>query len=210
PDQAFIQYNRTIIADPNHAGAQRDIGIFYVKLRKPKEAIPHFESAINSAPDDWQLKNALALEYIKLAINEKSPRDIDLLDRAAILVSHDDAQAILLLGAAYAKKGEAERAIPYLEKAIMLSPMDSDAYDDLAAAYVIKGDMDRAMTLTKQSMILRPNQAAPYVNMGMIYAKKGMLDMARINFSKAMELDSKGEAGKKALTEVQKINSWYR
>ena len=58
----------------------------------------------------------------------------------------------------YLDKGENEKVVPLLEKAINLEPDEIGLYTELAKTYASLGNLDRAESLAKQVMVLEPSQ----------------------------------------------------
>lgn len=122
--------------------------------------------------------------------------------RMAVSLEEDYTDAYVEMGVAYKKKGDFDKAITYLEKAVSMGgnvfePVYlSDAFTHLGAIYLKKGNFDRALKYLKQAVFINPNSSLAYNNLGLFYLSRGFLDKAIDNFYKAISLnpDSSNEA----------------
>ena len=89
----------------------------------------------------------------------------------------------------YERKGDLNRAIADLTKALELTPDDPLAYDSRGRAYERKGDLDRAIADFTKALELTPDDPLDYGFRGLAYEKKGDLDRAIADFTKVLELN---------------------
>ena len=156
---------RVVASDPQIFTAQYYLGVAYAKQRKFAEAIPPLHKAIELQPDstlahyemglalfetgDWKT----AAVHFEIVVN-KNPKWVDAryslasvyarIDRVAdaaahlVLVLEDEPnhfRANLLLGRILTLKGQADAALPYLEKAVKVQADSAEANAFLADAY---------------------------------------------------------------------------
>jgi len=91
-------------------------------------------------------------------------------------------------GLAYMHKGDADRAIADINKAIELDPTMAVAYFNRGEVYAARGDLDRAITSFDQAIKVDTKYATAYNNRGLVYDRKGDYDRAMADLSKATEL----------------------
>lgn len=86
----------------------------------------------------------------------------------------NSAQLYNLLGRIYGeKKGDADAAILYLNKAIELDPNFVSAYENLGIAYATKGNFPKAMELMKKALELDPENRHVMNNIASLYGNMG-------------------------------------
>jgi len=92
------------------------------------------------------------------------------------------------LGIAYGKKGEYDRAIEALRKAMELKPALNEAWNNLGVAYGEKGEHDRAIEAFRKALDLIPVLHVAWNYLGFAYVKNGEYDLAIEAYRKALEL----------------------
>jgi Cu2+-exporting ATPase len=92
---------------------------------------------------------------------------------------------------AYQAKGDFDRAIADLDKALQLDPKLATALADRASIYRAEGDLDRAMADYDKAVAAQPKSAAVYLGRGEAYHAKNDLDRAIADYDEAIELDPK-------------------
>ncbi len=103
----------------------------------------------------------------------------------------DQAAAYDNRGAAYAFKGDFDRAIANFTEAIRLDPKDVFAFHNRGIAYAAKGDFDRAIADDSEAVRLDPKDALGYANRGRANLYSGALSKALADLNQASELDPK-------------------
>lgn len=95
-----------------------------------------------------------------------------------------------LLGSVYGKmKGDFDKAIFYLSKAVFYNPKDGNSYENLGIAYAMKGDIKNAIPTFEKAMQLKPPNAQTYMNLGVLYLQAGDKAKSEEYLNKAFELD---------------------
>ena len=91
-------------------------------------------------------------------------------------------------GLAYGEKGDYERAIEALTKAIELNPNYAIAYYNRGLAYGEKGDFDRAIKDYSKTIDLQPDLAEAHYNRGEAYYERREFARSIEDYSKAIDL----------------------
>ena len=91
-------------------------------------------------------------------------------------------------GIAYEAKGEYDRAIQDLDRAIQLKANYAEAYNNRGIAYEAKGEYDRAVQNYDQAIRLNPDDAEVQYNLATLYGKRGRLDQAIQHLTEAVRL----------------------
>jgi len=99
------------------------------------------------------------------------------------------ANALTTRGAVYVGKGEYDKAIQDLDKAIRLDPDYAGAYDNRGTAYLGKGEYDRAIQDFDQAIRLNADDEVAYVGRARTYANQGKYDRAIQAYDQALRLN---------------------
>jgi len=89
-------------------------------------------------------------------------------------------------GTAYGKRGQFDKAIVDLDKAIVLYPDYADAYSNRGIVYSKIGLLDSAIESFNHAVALKPNAADGYSNRGVAYAMTGQYDRALQDYNHAI------------------------
>jgi tetratricopeptide (TPR) repeat protein len=108
--------------------------------------------------------------------------------RQAIADSPSDADALNNLGQVLTRMGEAEKAIPYLERANELYPNVWTYRFNLARAYGQTGDWHRAVAGYRSALELFPDDYVTQFNLAHALHKQGNEEEAVIEYRKAITL----------------------
>lgn len=95
------------------------------------------------------------------------------------------------LGANYQGKGEFDKAIEELKKAVEIDPSSLAAHLNLGNAYTSKGDFDKAVEELKKATEINPDNALTHNNLAYAYALKGEFDKAIEGYTKVLEINPK-------------------
>lgn len=87
------------------------------------------------------------------------------------------------------EKGNYQKAISYLNKALQYMPDYADALNLLGACYKKSGKYEEALYYYTQAIKNDPSQPEPYLNVGNIYAEGGRFEEAKKFYLKAIEVD---------------------
>lgn len=88
-------------------------------------------------------------------------------------------------------KGNYEKAVGHLRKAVEISPDFYKAYNDLGAQYIKLNRFDEAVAALERAISIYPDAAFPYLNLGYVYIQKGERAKATEVLRKAISLDEK-------------------
>jgi tetratricopeptide (TPR) repeat protein len=160
-DRAIADFNEAIRLDPNFADAYNNRGNAYRVKRNFDLAIADFDAAIRlgvpppSSPAGGQAKG----EAGNVGASDGN-----------------GAYSYVNRGAAYAGKGDLDRAIADFDDAIRRDPKFAGAYFNRGSAYQVKGDLDRAIADFNEAIRLDPKLTAACYRRGKAYADQGDLD----------------------------------
>ena len=80
-----------------------------------------------------------------------------------------------IVGFAYYRKGDYDRAIADYDKAIQLNLQYTGAYNNRGSAHADKGDYDRALADYSEAIKLDPQHVGAYYNLGNMTGKKATM-----------------------------------
>lgn len=118
-DEAIHLYKQAIAAHPNEAIVYNDLGLCYARHKRPREALPELERAVQLKPKEMLYRNNLATLLVELG-------DVD---RAFqhLVAAHGEAVAYYNLGYLMQKKGQPKPAAVLFAKALEKDPSLVDA-----------------------------------------------------------------------------------
>ena len=165
-------------------------------------AIAAFEEATRYDPEyaiAWAAAGgAYGLKGNFLSIPDMVHKAIEL-DRRAIAIDPELADAHLWLGGALLSLGRADEAIVSIREAIRLEPDNGQAHQGLARAYWVgKGQFEEAIPEFERAIELNPEAGYSYLQLSMLLAWEGQYDRAEEVTRRAVELQEQyisGNAG---------------
>jgi hypothetical protein len=92
-------------------------------------------------------------------------------------------------GYVHGRKGDFERAMADLSKALALGPKEARAYARRAAIYELRGDAARAIEDASEAIRLDPKDAFGYNVRGKAYFDNGQHALAMLDYEQALRLD---------------------
>jgi tetratricopeptide (TPR) repeat protein len=178
-------WRTTIAKNPDCWLANNNLGGYLYKRGRIKEAMEHYQKAIQIDPNYAEAQNNLGAA---LAAEGRFDEAIENYHKA-IQIRPNFAYALNNLGMALAARGQFDEAIVNYRKAIQISPNYADALDDLGAALTVMGRFDEALGYYRQALAIDPSLAGTQNNLGILMAKQGRIIEAIEYYKKAIELD---------------------
>ena len=171
-----------------------------------ERAIAAFEQATRYDPEyvnAWAaLGGAYSLKGSFLSLTDLVDRAEEI-ERRAIALDPDFADAHQWLGSALLQKGRTDDAIVAIREAIRLDPENGQAYQGLARAlWVGKGDFAGAIPLFEKAIQLNPEAGYSYLQLGLLLAWEGQYKRAEEVCRRAVELQDQYVSGNAGLQVV--------
>jgi tetratricopeptide (TPR) repeat protein len=224
-DEAVVQAEQVLEAYPKKDRALLVAGVAYSLSEQAEEALAPLTKFIGirekaqGASLDTSLEAALyyqADSYLKLG----RPADAVKALRHAVKISPTDADALHLLGTAYAASDKHAKAISSFERAIALVPQFRESYQGMAASYdatgqKVLGDYARAMVdFAAQDYVAardglldvlakKKDFAPAHLGLGLAYEQLGDLKSAREHLKAAIKQVPTSVAVQQALGRVE-------
>ncbi len=108
--------------------------------------------------------------------------------RLARVNPKDDA-VFFMLGTAFKKRGEYEKARAALERAIAMDPSHADYYNNLGNTLYAEKEFKRAVRMYEKAIALDPDSAAGYFNLSAVHRELFLLKKSDQEYYKAHQLD---------------------
>ena len=177
-------YNEILQKNPNHAGANSNLGIIFKGLGKIEEARSCYEKAIEINPNHANAHNNLGNLLKDLGEIEKAKACYE----KAIEINPKDANAHDNLGTIFVKLNEFQKAKNCLEKVIEINPNHTDAYNNLGTVFLELGEIEKAKSCYEKATEINPNHADAHNNLGVVYNELEENQKAISHFEKASQI----------------------
>ena len=171
-----------------------------------ERAISAFETATRHDPEyalAWaSLGAAYSLKGSFLSLRELVEKGIEI-ERRALSIDPDLADAHTWLGAALNTLGRTDEAIAEIREAIRLEPDNGQAHQALARAFWVgKGDFAAAIPEFELAIELNPEAGYSYLQLGLLLAWEGQYERAEEVCRRAVELQDQYISGNAGLQVV--------
>ena len=152
-DDAIYHFQQTLLQQPDHLNAQENIGICYLRVQKPLQALPHYLFLLQHSQT---VENYLNIGIIYLHL-ERHKEAIDYLNQADKLLP-SDSNIIEHLALCYLKKGDLDQAKHYYHQAASLS-QENQSLQYISAALSQSKQLKQAPLIYIEQLY---NEYAPY------------------------------------------------
>ena len=182
---AVKEYQQGLKSNPNDFNAYTRLGLSYIKLRQPEEAIEVFKKAVTLQP-----KSALAHTNLSYGYLEAGKFD-EALKAAQEAVELNPRYAVALnnLGYAYLRLGNYDESVKALKASIEMDPTYVKAYSNLGQAYFSLGRHEDAAEVLKQAVKMNPNEWEPHSVLGRTDFLLGQYQEAAEELREAIRID---------------------
>ena len=211
-------WTKTVKTVPRCARAQNNLGVEYLKEGKYKEALTHFEAALQMKPKYAEAHNNKGLVYKEQGLYDQAigsftnairfkKRYFEAVNNLALTFQYKEnynlaiklfkniikrkprpAKAYNNLGVVYQITGQLELAKEHFSIALQLDPNHIEARNNLGIWYKNKGWYDEAIEEFKQVLLLQPDLAEVRCNLGAVYNNKGWYNRAIEELKEALRL----------------------
>lgn len=169
---------------PDSAEPAMALGMTLSTLGRCEEAITHLEDAMFRRPDNVAIVQQLTRCYVRL---RRTSEASELAVRLAENMS-DDASIQLLAGETLMASQQAERALPFLERAIELGSSAPSAYLLQTAALQDRGRTEEALRVARTYARIAPNDAMAWYNLGLLQIESRQLDSSVKSMRRALTI----------------------
>jgi adenylate cyclase len=171
-----------------------------------ERAIAAFEHATRHDPEyalAWAaLGGAYSLKGAFLSLTDLVEQAIEI-ERRALSIDPDLADAHTWLGAALLNLGRTDEAMAAMREAVRLEPDNGQSHQALARAYWVgKGDFASAIPEFERAIALNPEAGYSYLQLGLLLAWEGQYERAEEVCKRAVELQDQYISGNAGLQVV--------
>ncbi|XVJ60564.1 MAG: tetratricopeptide repeat protein [Tepidisphaera sp.] len=188
--QALSEFERAIENNPLLVGAYMSAGDIYMKQGDFDMAALRFGEAARLAPQsyDANFKWGQALQALGQAVEAVRAYLI------ALAIKPNDPAANMNVSVAYLQMNDAERALPYAEKAVKLEPMNPKAHTNLGSIYSALGRHDEAVSEYLQANELLPPSTQVLLNLADSLIKSNQLEQAANTLEQVIKIEPSANA----------------
>ncbi len=162
--------------------------------KKTIEAVSAYKKAIELKTDSIDFRYALGSLYWKLVLFEESEREF----LEILRIQPGEPRASFNLGDIYLSRGDAGKAVPFLEVSAKAFPKEYDPQFALGRAFLLLKDYSKAINYLETAVKLRPEIAEGFYQLGLALRRSGKVKESQIAFEKAKQLQkNKLDAEKK-------------
>jgi Tfp pilus assembly protein PilF len=126
-NEAEVFYDKALSVSPNSPAAHYGMGTLLTQRHQPKEALGHYQTAVEGWPENVDLRLNYALALVDVGDNQRALKQLD----AAATLRAADPTADLLAGKVLLTTGRYEEARQRFERVLVLKPGDEDARTSL-------------------------------------------------------------------------------
>jgi len=156
----------------------------------PQPSLPRLVCFPDPQKTDENLRDlALAWESVVESGMTAAGPETERLLQAAIEKSPDDPALLSALGFFAQKKGEADRARAFYEKALANDPTLIDAAANLGVIDAFRGQLKEALTLWTGAFQRAPGESRIGMNVARVYCEAGRAEKAREYVSRVLEFN---------------------
>lgn len=167
---ALSIYNAILEANPGHSDANHNLGVLQVSNGNPREALPHFQAALQSNPSVAQYWVSYADSLIRAGNLAEAAKVLD--DAAQHQIETELLDQL--------RKKLSERSRTETQKSKLAQIFD----------YYSRGQIDEALALCNKMLADQPESAVLFTIQGTILAEMNRLDSAVAAYKKAIAIDS--------------------
>ena len=189
-DFAQELYNQVLKIEPNHTGANNNLGLIFQKLGENQKAKECYENAIKINPNYLIALNNLGVIFKDLGENQKAKECYE----KAIKINPNYVDAHNNLGVIFKDLGENQKAKECYEKAIAINPNYVDAHNNLGVIFKNLGENQKAKECYGKAIDINPNYQAALINRGKILFDEGEYELSLVDFDNCKNFESRSRA----------------
>ncbi|MHB1845087.1 MAG: tetratricopeptide repeat protein [Deltaproteobacteria bacterium] len=185
------EFKQALVLDPKSGAAMAAYGRFLADQRRPTEALPLLERAVQEHPRDPDLADALARVQLGLGRYLDATRVL----AQALSASPSDPRLMTLQGLAALALGKADEAENHFLAALRAAPGYEEAHVALGGLLLARGDLPKAKVELEAAVQKAPKSARAHSGLGDYLLSAGDLASARGQYEQAILLDAQSATG---------------
>ncbi|HYY53704.1 MAG TPA: tetratricopeptide repeat protein, partial [Myxococcales bacterium] len=196
-NDAEATFLRAVQLRPDSWSATRDLGVFYNRHGRLREALAQFQRVVAMTPDSYAAYANLGGIYLRLGRHGEAAAALQ-----KSLALYPTSKAYINLGGVYYFEGRYREASEVYRKATQLTPSDERAWGALADALrwlpgnedEVAGAYGQAIALAGQQVALNPRNAELHSRLAVYHTNVGDRDAAESELRQALQLRPKDGA----------------
>jgi Tfp pilus assembly protein PilF len=184
-DKARVELRNALQIDPKYVAARYLAGRVAAKTGDLREAVGHYQAAIDAEPRFAPARAALARLYLLGGMTDKTSELID----AGLLLAPDDAALLVVRAGVKAQSGDLPAALVDAEAAYRKEPGDEYAVSLLASLYKKQGQLEQAVTVVSSGLKAQPRSADLHVVMADLEAARQRYDLVQQHLQQLIVLE---------------------
>jgi tetratricopeptide (TPR) repeat protein len=174
---------RTVLGlTPNNTDALRLLGALYLQDRKPEQALPLLQIALQAQPGSPEILSNLGGAFRDMERGEEAATHF----RQALAINPNFVDALLNLGDVLRAQGNDEAALDCYEKAASKKPGDVYVLRNLGVALWRMGRRDDAHAKVKRALQKEPNNPEVITTLGEFLQEEGKIGEALKYYNRAL------------------------
>lgn len=182
--RAIILYEISLGLASEQVGAWTRMGLAYLMVGEPKDAISCLGSALAIEPDNTLALVYLANAQLLLGDLEKCNENLD----RVLQLDASMSRAMLVKGKYFRENGEPDVAVTWLRRAIAMNPQFLPALMELGSVYLSLKKYKEAIEALNTAVGFDPEQAYALATLGDVYLQQQDLESALHYYDKAVSI----------------------
>lgn len=178
-------FNHVLRVNPTSGTAYNSLATLAVEQRRPTDAIPLAERAVQHAPKMTEAWVTLGAGYAMTGDMARATAAY----RKAVEVDPNEPRALAALGGATAMLGDFDAATPMLQKAIAIDPSNAQAQLNLGTIFAQLGRFNDAVPHLRAATELNGHNPQAWTNLGIALARTGQHEEAARCFQTALRIN---------------------
>ncbi|MCD4786216.1 MAG: tetratricopeptide repeat protein [Candidatus Eremiobacteraeota bacterium] len=178
----------TAVYAQSSANVSYKAGLKFFSHKKYREAIPHFDSAIETNGSFVKAYVFRGLSYYMLEDHNKAINDLN----KALQLDPENVTALYGRGMAYLFTGKSQKAITDFSMVLKKQPENSKSYVNRAICYYRLNKMKKAVSDASKSISFNVKNPSPYFLRAACYWRQGLHKAAVLDLKRAVDLYPNG------------------
>jgi tetratricopeptide (TPR) repeat protein len=197
--QAVVFYEKALKESPQSPAAHFGMGMLMAQMHRPKDAVPHYLTAVQGWSDNADLRLNFALALSDSGNNETALEEL----AAAARLRPDDPTPILIAGKLLLKQSRPAEALKAYDRALAIQPKNVDALMGSGVALTQLNRVEEAIQKYRLALQVDPRNADAYDGLGYTLETDGRLDGAVQEYEQAISLNPNDQDARNHLKRAQ-------